>query len=88
MRDHRDILKYKIELQFKGMQKELLDIAELLIPSDKWSSFRRKVLDITNNSRRKLEKNIDDNYEITYNPKEVNEVLVEIKNKRHGKNDK
>lgn len=67
-----------VERQIKSTQKQILDIAELVIPQGNWKAFRSKVLGITNDLRRELEKEIETNYSVKYDPRVVYEDVIEV----------
>lgn len=68
-----------INSQFKRLQKEVLNSAELVIPEDKWNLFRKQVLDYVNDTDRRVQQEIEDNYSVKYCPTTVRHEIVEIK---------
>jgi hypothetical protein len=67
-----------LERNLKVIQKRILDLSEVAIPKQNYSAFRSKILGITNDFRRDLEKELLDNYNIKYSPKTVVEDIVTI----------
>lgn len=76
-KDKERILRV-INSQFKRLQKEVLNTAELVIPSDKWDIFRKQVLDYVNDTDRRIQQEINDNYKVNYTPTTVKHDVVEI----------
>jgi hypothetical protein len=91
----RQRLSNFIDKQVRILQKKILDISELVVPSDHYSAFRSKVLGMTNDFRREFEKELSQNYSVKFDPKVIYEDVVEIvnyntqplarKGDRHGK---
>ena len=57
----------------------MLNLSEMLVPNDKWESYRSRILDITNNARRNMEEELKQNYNIKYDPAVVCEDIVEVR---------
>ena len=72
------------EKQIKATQKQILDIAELVIPPGSWKAFRSKVLGITNDLRRELDKEVEANYMIKYDPRVSYEDVIEVQTSKNG----
>jgi hypothetical protein len=51
----------------------------MLVPNEKWNSFRSRILDITNGARRELEADIEKNYDVKYNPSTICEDVIEVR---------
>lgn len=69
-----------LEKNLKSLQKRILDLSEVVIPKQNYPAFRSKVLGITNDFRRDLEKEIIDNYSVKYDPKTLVEDVVRVIN--------
>jgi len=69
-----------VDKQVRLLQKKVLDISELVVPAANYSTFRSKILGITNDFRRELEKELELNYTIKFDPKIVCEDIVEVTN--------
>lgn len=68
------LISYEINL----LQKQILDICEIVVPNNNWIHFRKKILDLINNSRRKLQEEIKANYCIEYDPTFINDEVIKI----------
>jgi hypothetical protein len=92
----KDRLRQRIQQEFKSINKQVLDLSELVVSDKHYSQFRKKILNITNDIRRNIEQDIELNYEVTYDPAtECEDIVVigtgksyKIDYKRKGKNDK
>ncbi len=52
------LLCRSIDKEFDSLQKQILDIVEIVAPIDRWESIRSKILRLTNNARRAICSNI------------------------------
>jgi len=73
-----EYLKKYLHTQINSIQRQVLNISEMLVPNEKWPSYRSRILDITNNIRRKIEVEVEDNYKIKYDPSTVYEDIIEV----------
>lgn len=75
----KERLRSFISLQIKSINRDVLNLAEMLVPNEKWAAFRGKVLDITNKARREIETELETNYNIDYSPAMVCEDIIEVR---------
>lgn len=75
---HKIKLQSFLEKQVKILQKKILDLSEVVLPSDNYKPFRSKILSATNDMLRDLQAEIDKNYNINYNPSIIHEDIVVI----------
>jgi len=81
-RHQKKILSY-IDNQINHLQRQILDLTEIVVPPSNWQPLRSKILRITNDSRRSIEQELRNNYEVSYTPNTVYEDVVVIqKNKK------
>jgi hypothetical protein len=71
-----------IDKQIKLLQKQLLDISELVVPQTSWKAFRSKVLGISNDIRRDIITDVELNYKVIYEPNTVYEDVIEVVTRR------
>jgi hypothetical protein len=71
-------LAESLDRHIKALQKQILDITELVVPQQNWKAVRSKLLGVTNDIRRDLTLDIELNYSITYTPKTVSEDVIEV----------
>lgn len=69
-----------LEKQTKTLQKKILDLSELVIPQSNYPQFRSKILGITNDFRREVDREIELNYSVSFDPRTICEDIVEITN--------
>ena len=74
----KSYLSDSVDRQIKLLQKQLLDISELVVPQSSWKAFRSKVLGISNDIRRDIITDIDLNYKVEYTPNTIYEDVVEV----------
>lgn len=63
-----------IRSESKSLQKQILDICELVFPQEEnynWDVFRKQILDVINDQRRRLEKQIRYNYSVEFTPSDI-----------------
>lgn len=78
----RKRLSDSIDRYIKSLQKQILDISELVVPPTNWKAFRSKILGISNDIRRDLVSEIDLNYTVQFTPKTISEDIIEIKSSK------
>lgn len=88
MEKDKEKLLQVINSQFIKLQKEVLNSAELAVPNEKWEIYRKQVLSYVNDTSRRLQKEIVDNYTIEYSPTTVRQDVVEIIQKDRNGNRK
>jgi len=76
----KDFFKKKLEQEFNLVNKQLLDLAELVVPEQNFNQFRKKLLNITNDSRRKIQNEVELNYSLEYQPSVIREDIVVVGN--------
>lgn len=67
-----------LDRHIKALQKQILDITELVVPQQNWKAVRSKLLGVTNDIRRDLSSDIELNYSVTYTPKTIAEDVIEV----------
>lgn len=67
-----------LDRHIKALQKQILDITEIVVPSQNWKAVRSKLLGVTNDVRREIVNEIDLNYSIEYTPKTISEDIIEV----------
>jgi hypothetical protein len=70
-----------LSLEIKSLQKQVLDLCELVVPESNWDHFRKRLLDITNNVRRKLQDEVATRYIINYDPSAGEDIVKVMNNK-------
>lgn len=75
-------LNQAISFEINSIQKQVLDVCELVVPGSNWEPFRKKILDITNRSRRKIQSDINFNYSVGYAPSNIKEDVVKVRNSK------
>lgn len=78
LKSGKTYLTDSIDKNIKLLQKQLLDISELVVPQTSWKAFRSKVLGISNDVRREIITDIELNYEIKHTPNTVYEDVIEV----------
>jgi len=76
----KEIFKKKLEQEFKSVNKQLLDLAELVVLEQSFPQFRKKLLNITNDARRNIQNEVELNYNIEYDPSVLREDVVVVAN--------
>lgn len=71
-----------LERQVKFLQKQILDLTEVTVPQTNWKALRSKLLGVTNDFRRDLQNELETNYKIKFDPKDLFEDVIEVKNGR------
>jgi hypothetical protein len=69
-----------IDKQVKSLQSRVLGLSEVVVPVANYPQFRSKILGMTNDFRRELEKELSQSYFIKFDPKIICEDVVEIVN--------
>jgi hypothetical protein len=83
------LLQAFLEKNFKSIQKQLLDIAEFVIPQENYKAFRSKLLGITNDFKRDLDLELTEKYSINLKTDVVSDSIIVIQNsKLHSLNGK
>lgn len=73
---YKRILCKSIEKEVNSLQKQILDLVELAIPKDKWETARSKVLRLTNDLRRTICSDLEENYKVErLEDREYDEVI-------------
>jgi len=72
----KERLRQRIQQEFKLINKQILDLSELVVSKEQYPQFRKKVLNITNDIRRNIEQDIELNYDISYDPATICEDIV------------
>lgn len=68
-----------IENDINLLQKHLLDLIEVVVPREQWDIIRSKVLRLTNNSRRNLCLEIEENYNIQPVKRAEYDEIIEVR---------
>jgi len=76
-RDRQRLLE-SIDKRVKSLQKQILDISELVVPAANWKAVRSKLLGVTNDIRREISTEVELNYTIEYTPKTILEDIIEV----------
>lgn len=74
----KERLRQRIQQEFKSINKQILDLSELVVSQEQYPQFRKKVLNITNDIRRNIEQDLELNYEVSYDPATICEDIVII----------
>lgn len=74
----KELLSSSVTKHFRSVQKQLLDIAEFVVPEQFWKQFRSKLLGITNDFCRELLLEVENKYDITIKPNQVYDNIIEI----------
>jgi hypothetical protein len=77
---HKEKLFLFLDQEIKSLQKRVLDLSEVAIPEETWRAFRSKILGVTNDLKREIQKEITNNYMVKYDPKVVYEDVIVISN--------
>lgn len=76
----KDKVKRYIEAEITSLFAGILDYAEVAADSkDRYVAFRSKVLKLGNDTIRKIKKEIDDHYAVTYVPPSEDIIIVHKK---------
>ena len=75
---HQEKLISFVEKQIKSLQKKVLDLSEVVVPSENYKPFRAKILGSTNDLLRDLQAELAKNYQIKYTPTNIVEDVVII----------
>jgi len=78
----KERLANQISSEIKLLQKQVLDLSELVVPNERWGYFRKKILDITNNARRNIESKLIRDYQVKYDPTDICEDVVEVRQRK------
>ena len=74
----KERLRLRIQQEFKSINKQILDLAELVVSQEQYPQFRKKVLNITNDVRRNIEQDLELNYSVDYDPRTICEDVVVV----------
>lgn len=74
----KERLRLRIQQEFKSINKQILDLAELVVSQEQYPQFRKKILNITNDIRRNIEQDLELNYNVDYDPRTICEDIVVI----------
>jgi len=75
----KEKLNKSISFEIKSIQKQILDLCELVVSNVNWDPFRKKILDITSDAGRNIEAEIKYNYSIEHTPSNICEDVIEVK---------
>lgn len=79
----KERLRHRIQQEFKSINKQILDLAELVVSQEQYPQFRKKILNITNDVRRNIEQDLDLNYDVSYDPATICEDVVIVGQGKH-----
>lgn len=75
----KEKLKRFIDSKITKMFTGVLDYAELVIEDSRWKAYRSKVLKLANDTIRDMQREIDDNYSMSYLPPAEDVIVVRKK---------
>lgn len=79
----KERLRHRIQQEFNSINKQILDLAELVVSQEQYPQFRKKILNITNDIRRNVEQDLELNYDVSYDPATICEDVVIVGQGNH-----